>query len=228
MNSYIPGFYAEQSLAGPRAIYQPLVHFTSRVESGLRKAQEAPCASPTSPECQECFRLCMEDCRSDPEGGPARNCVSLCRITCGGKPPDPGPVTDRCAPTNSSSYSEVTSCKRTATVPVFQCSFGNYESKGECESVIRITNQQGSCKPAPPDIKTGALRWGWCEDYRTDCVEWNYHQCTDSFGTCTRTNPPECVRVGGILQTCGAIWQYPWIKQCDDGYQSSGCGICFW
>jgi hypothetical protein len=85
--SNLPGFLADQSLPSARATWQPFAHFTSQFETGVRPAQDRPCAvNSASNECRQCWLDCIAGCV------PPRSCFPVCRVECGGQPRDPGPV----------------------------------------------------------------------------------------------------------------------------------------
>jgi hypothetical protein len=195
----LPGFSADRTLVGPRNGYQLITHLTTLVEPGVRLAQGRPCSDPTSRACADCWLACLEGCDSPNP----RNCFPSCRIDCGGQPRDPGPVTDPWAPT--STYSE---------------------------TICTASHQETECHYVPPvyDNQGNLIRDGYFSRSTRSVCDASYNRtCTDWFGPCTRTSPPSCVRSSfGLLTCCGAHYQYPYIKRCDDGFQNAGCGFCLW
>jgi hypothetical protein len=210
-----PGFTAEYSLRaplGPRAV----LSWHASAEAVVRPAV----AGDGAPGRTGCIVDCLDTCTGTP---------SQCRIRCQNQCNGGGSVevADPCAPISTSTYAEVL-CE---PVLVSQCPSSSapiYGSPNAC----RAANEEGpglhfgsaaGCKPV---AGSGGALWAYCDDEA--CLTPHTRLCTDSFGMCTRSSAtPSCVRSSrGLLQSCGGPFQYPWIKQCDDGQHYAGCGFC--
>ncbi len=168
--------------------------------------------------------LCIKECAQENE-----HCQESCRRP--GSPPPPPPPGPKYS--KKSSYSE-TPCQECR--PSEQCS-GHYDSESECKKGCSgFSSGSGPCgwHFGGKTCRQTALSGKWqCCDYQEECSSYGpTRSCTDFFGNCTglfRGNGPQYIRTdAGTYKECVGPNQYPWVKECDDGFIDSGCGFCLW
>lgn len=87
MRTRVPGFTADQAIAGHDGRPSRGPHFAMPSKTGVLPAQDRPCrADRGSAACLTCWADCIDGCDNP------RACFPVCRAECGGQPRDPGPV----------------------------------------------------------------------------------------------------------------------------------------
>ena len=81
-------------------------------------------------------------------------------------------------------------------------------------------------------VEVGFSAWR-CRRQGRACIRGR--TCCSYHGPCTgstiwpRPAPTRCVTSSGGFTHCCRGWNlYPWIRECDDGTRTQGCGFCFW
>ena len=116
----------------------------------------------------------------------------------------------------------------------------------DCETVcdqydwVEVCVRTSDCRYCT--VQTGVCRfkqslggWACCKD-RYQCVSTHNRCCQSSHGSCTgstlipwRPPPTRCATSPvGFTKCCTGWNQYPWIRECDDGTRTDGCGFCVW